>query len=248
MKTKKKLLILSLILSVFVVLVPVFKETYYNINKIVQILNYEDEVENFKLLKNYKINYNNFKSCFLEKTGGIIGVFKILDYDVFVPIYFNEEKNCCLIGDVPYNDCILIKAKNKNFEKLFNVLNDIEIKDEINLDILGENKKFSIEQIKLTKNFNEKVNCRKFKGCLNFLVDVPFCDDSNKLLIRARDIGFEETKKEDFLSLALKNEFLCFLSIFVLFVLLFLILILVFKILINIKNRRRLYSEKYLVN
>lgn len=249
MKAKKRMLILSLIFSFIVVLLPIFKETYYNVNKIVQILNYEEEVEEFELLKDYKIDYNNFKSSFLEKTGGIIGIFKILDYDVFVPVFSNEFKDSALCGDVLYDDCILIKANNKKyFENLFNVLNELEIKDEIILNILGKNKKFLIEDIKLTKNFDEKIYCKKFKGCLNFLVNIPFCGENNKLLIRARYAGVEETEKEDFLSLVLKNEFLILLSVFVLVILLFLILIVIRKGLINVKNRRRFYKKRYLVN
>ncbi len=249
MKAKKRMLILSLIISVIVVLLPIFKEAYYNVNKIMQILNYEKEVEEFELLKDYKVDYNNFKASFLEKTGGIIGILKILDYDVFVPVFSNELEDCALFGDVLYDDCILIKANNKKyFENLFNILNELEIKDEIILNILGKNKKFLIEHIKLTKNFDEKIYCKKFKGCLNFLINIPFCNENNKFLIRARYVGVEETEKEDFLNLVLKNEFLFMISVFVGVILLFLILIAILKVLINVRNRRRVYNEKYLVN
>ena len=249
MKSRKNFLILSLITSVIVVLLPIFKETYYNVNKIMQILNYEQEVEDFKLLRDYKVNYNNFKSSFLEQTGGIIGVFKILDYDVYIPVFSNEFKDSALFGDVLYNNCIVIKANNKNyFEDLFNVIDELEVKDEINLNMLGENKKYSIEEIKLTKNFDENVNCKKFNGCLNFLVGIPFCNESNKLLIRAKEVGVGKVENEDFLGLFLKNKFLVVLSIFILAILLFLILISILKILINIKNRKRFYKKRYLVN
>ena len=208
MRVKKFMFVLLFIFSLFVLLVPVYFGTCNEIEKIFNLLKYQEISRIADLQKDKEVDFYRFKENFLEKSNGVMGNFEFLDSDMNFLVFSDDCKRKNFCGYVFFPDCFLIKAKNNSFsENFFEYFDCLEEDDVVFFSCFGEKKKYSIKKIRFVSDLNEEIYCYNNPNSLNILVEMPYKGIYGQLLIKAVEISKEE-EDHDFVSLFLNNRYL----------------------------------------
>ncbi len=243
MKIRTFLLKLCFIISMFILIFPVFLGIFYNFKNILYVLKYQESVRegNFS---NVKSNDEIFRKDFLEKTCGVFGVINFCDLNIKSAVYY-DKKNECFSGNF-FNNCIIINVKNNCFfENFFSRLEELNVRDVFDFSVFGTRKKFEVEEVKTVFKFDESIYCRNGYDGLIITLDVPYGINCNRLLIKAKYVGGFEEELDDLFSLFCENQFLVVVAVLIFIFLFIYLLTLILKFVL--RKKRNVVRIKYVV-
>ncbi len=254
MKLKRLLVYFMFSISVIFLLIPITMGVYYNVNRLISLHNY-NKIYSFNVKKTGCGNYSkcgDALNSFLKCSDGVLGFVFFSGVGVRLPIYSdrlcsnvkpNYKNNGFKTSSCSFNNLILKLNKDCFLENMAYSLINVKAGEFLNINILGEDVKFKVENLKLVYDFNE--NIKNIGACeeIYILMPIPFAKSLYKFLITAKRVGCGSKFDGELLQLALENLYLVVLG--GIFVLMFgLLVAFLFSRYIYISRRNRFVIRK----
>ena len=241
MKFGRFLIKLFSILSVFIVILPIFFGSYFNIVRKCDEIAYDENLGNLK----FKISVEDF----LKKSNDVVGKIYIPRINVSSPIYYQYSRDGVL--NLKRSGFFLDTKSGKNisvlaldtgyFENLFHLLHDLDSSCEAYVDFLGHNYCCKLEEIKIVSDLNACVQKNK-----NYFLSVFLPIDESKklnLLVRFKAIS-SKIPGDDYIDIILNNMYLSVLAIFVLMMITSNLFITLIRLIILAGGRKYSFKDK----